>query len=147
MGMPFARHFYGDRLGKLPITLSVTLPISPTNLPDLWPMAKKSLADQFYATGPWWCTPVPSLMKIHPGVLEICVLKNKVKIAYLDQVHWPLTFGESRPKSIQFIYSWWCIHVPSLMKIHPGVLEILCYLKEVKIAYIETKFIDLWPLT
>ena len=44
---------------------------------------------------------------------------------YLDQVHWPLTFSGSRPKSNQFIYSWWCTPVPSLMKIHPGVLEIL----------------------
>ena len=62
----------------------------------------------------WW--------KSTQGFLRFCV--NEVKIAYLDQVHWPLTFGESRPKSNQFIYSWRCIHVPSLMKIHPGVLEI-----------------------
>ena len=49
---------------------------------------------------------------------------NEVKIAYLDQVHWPLTLGGSRPKSNQFIYSGWGTPVPSLMKIHPGVLEI-----------------------
>ena len=50
---------------------------------------------------------------------------NEVKIAYLDQVYWPLTLGGSRPKSNHFVYSSWCTPVPSLMKIHPGVLEIL----------------------
>ena len=124
------------------------------------------------------CTPVPSFMKIHPGVLEIspsrgensifrpisltfdlcrwadlaqnlissstpgvaplyqvwwkstkgflrfCV--NEVKITYLDQVHWPLTFGGSRPKSNQFIYLSWCTPGPSMITIHPGVLEISC---------------------
>ena len=121
---------------------------------------------------------VPSLMKIHPGVLEISCLRGKnnifstssltfdlwrwadlaqnsissstphgaplcqvwwkstqgflryrvyeVKIAYLDQVYWPLTLGGSRPKSNQFIYSSWCIPGPSMIKIHQGVLEILC---------------------
>ena len=34
----------------------------------------------------WWRTPVPSLMKIHPGVLEISCSRC-IKIAYLDQVH------------------------------------------------------------
>ena len=77
------------------------------------------------------------------GFLRFCV--NEVKIAYLDQVHWPLTFGESRPKSNQFIYSWWCIHVPSLMKIHPGVLEI-SRLKRGKINILRPSSLtfDLW---
>ena len=59
---------------------------------------------------------------------------NEVKIAYLDQVHWPLTLGGSRPKSNQFIYSGWCTPVPSLMKIHPGVLP-------------SSLTFDLWPWT
>ena len=114
----------------------------------------------------WW--------KSTQGFLRFRV--NEGKIAYLDQVHWPLTLdvgwispqnlissstpggaplyqvwwkstrgswdfaltsvknsifrpnsltlGGSRPKSNQFIDSWWYTPVPSLMKIHPGVLEI-----------------------
>ena len=88
---------------------------------DLWPwadLAQNLISSSTPGGAPlyqvWW--------KSTQGFLGFCV--NEVKIAYLDQVHWPLTFGESRPKSNQFIYSWWCIHVPSLMKIHQGVLEI-----------------------
>ena len=90
-----------------------------------WPLTlgrSRPKSNQFIYSS--WCTTVPSLMKIHPGVLEI--LCYKVNIAYLDQVHWPLMLGGSRPKSNQFIYSSWCTPVPSLMKIHPGVLEISC---------------------
>ena len=39
---------------------------------------------------------------------------NEVKIAYLDQVHWPMALGGSRPKSNQFIYSSWCTPGPSM---------------------------------
>ena len=49
---------------------------------------------------------------------------NEVKIALLDQVHWPLTLAGSCPKSNQFIYSSWGAPVPSMITIHPGVLQI-----------------------
>ena len=90
-----------------------------------WPLTlsgSRPKSNQFIYSS--WCTPVPSLMKIHPGVLEISCLE--VKIAYLDQVYWPLTLGGSRPKSNQFIYSSWCIPGSSMIKIHQGVLEISC---------------------
>ena len=142
-----------------------------------WPLTlgrSRPKSNQFIYSS--WCTPVPSLMKIHLGVLEISRLRAKnsifrpssltfdlgwnlaqnlcssstphgaplcqvwwkstqgflryrvyeVKIAYLDQVYWPLTLGGSRPKSNQFIYSSWCIPGPSMIKIHQGVLEISC---------------------
>ena len=118
-------------------------------------------------------------MKFHQVILELS--HKRGKIAYLDQVHWPLTldigrispkilsvhllpvvhpctkfdenpprvffrfrvnggensifrpssltfdlwrWGGSRPKSNQFIYSWWCTPVPSLMKFHQVILEL-----------------------
>ena len=64
----------------------------------------------------WW--------KSTQGFLRFRV--NEGKIAYLDQFVdlWPLTLGGSRPKSNQFIYSWWCTPVPSLMKFHQVILEL-----------------------
>ena len=80
----------------------------------------------------WW--------KSTQGFLRYRVYE--VKIAYLDQVHWPLTLGGSRPKSNQFIYSSWCTPVPSLMKIHQGVLEISCL--RGKTSIFRPSSIDLW---
>ena len=89
------------------------------NSPCIWTIKKFLISSSTLGGAPlyqvWW--------KSTQGFLRFRV--NEVKIAYLDQVHWPLTLGGSRPKSNQFIYSRWCTPVPSLMKIHPGVLEIL----------------------
>ena len=83
----------------------------------------------------WW--------KSTQGFLRYRVYE--VKIAYLDQVHWPLTLGGSRPNSNQFIYSSWCTPVPSLMKIHPGVLEISCLRGKNCIFRPSLLTFDLWP--
>ena len=64
-------------------------------------------------------------MKFHQVILELS--RKRGKIAYLYQVHWPLTLDVgriSRPKSNQFIYSWWWTPVPSLMKFHQVILEL-----------------------
>ena len=103
-----------------PITLSYR-PISPTAY--LWPLTWADLAQNLISSStPGGATLYQVWWKSTQGFLRFRI--NEVKIAYLDQVHWPLTFGGSRQKSNKFIYSWWCTHVPSLMKIHPGVLEI-----------------------
>ena len=99
---------------------------------DLWPwadLAKNLISSSTPGGAPlyqvWW--------KSTQGFSRFCV--NEVKIAYLDQVHWPLTLGESRPKSNQFIYSWW-------WKSTQGFLR-FC-VNEVKIAYWNQVH---WPLT
>ena len=112
-----------------------------TKFIDLWTLA--NLAQNLISSSTpggvsmyqvWW--------KSTQGFLRFRV--NEVKIAYLYQVHWPLTLdvGGSRPKSNQFIYSWWCTPVPSLMKFHQVILELSH--KRGKIAYLDQVH---WPLT
>ena len=69
---------------------------------DLWPwanLAQNLISSSTPGGAPlyqvWW--------KSTEGFLRVCV--KDVKIAYSDQVHWPLTLGGSRPKSNQFTYS------------------------------------------
>ena len=64
----------------------------------------------------------PILWSANDADRHFCATNFSIVTKFIDL--WPLTLGGSRPKSNQFIYSGWGTPVPSLMKIHPGVLEI-----------------------
>ena len=112
-----------------------------TKFIDLWPLmlgGSRPKSNQFIYSG--WCTPVPKFDENPPkGFLRFRVL-NEVKIAYFDQVHWPLILGGSRPKSNQFIYSWWCTLYQVWWKSTKGFLRFR--VNEGKIAYFDQVH---WP--
>ena len=134
-GTPLCQVWWKSTKGFLRYSLQIKNSIFKQSLLtfDLWPwadLAQYLLSSSTPRGAPlcqvWW--------KSTQGFLRYRVYQ--AKWAYFDQVYWPLTLGGSRPKSNQFIYSSWCTPVSSLMKIHPGVLEISCLRGENSISFL-----------